>query len=85
MSKKDKLIERFKSKPKDFTFNELATLLDYFGYYLDDKGKTSGSKIKFRNISSYMEINMHKPHNRKVLLEYQIKEIIEVLKEEKLI
>ena len=29
MGKKDKLIERLKSKPKDFTFAETASLLEY--------------------------------------------------------
>lgn len=41
MSKQEKLIERFKTRPKDFTFEELITLLGYYGYYLDNKGKTS--------------------------------------------
>ena len=32
MGKKEKLIERLKSKPKDFTFEELETLLGYLYY-----------------------------------------------------
>lgn len=42
MSKKDKLIERLKSKPKDFTYDELKVLLNYLGFYENSKGKTSG-------------------------------------------
>lgn len=30
MSQKEKLIRRLKSKPKDFTFNEISALLGYF-------------------------------------------------------
>ncbi len=32
MGSKEKLIERFKKLPKDFTFEESVSLLGYFGY-----------------------------------------------------
>ncbi len=32
MGTKEKLIVRFKALPSDFTFEELETLLKYFGY-----------------------------------------------------
>ncbi len=31
MSKKDKLVEKLLKKPKDFTFDEMKSLLSYFG------------------------------------------------------
>lgn len=34
MSKKDKLIDRLLKIPKDFTFDEMESLLSYFGYQL---------------------------------------------------
>ena len=85
MSKKEKLLERFKSKPKDLTFDELETLLGYFGYYLDDNGKTSGSRVRFIKDGIDTPILMHKPHNRKTLLPYQINDILKELKNEDLI
>ena len=85
MSKKYKLFERFKSKPKDFTFYELATLLGYFGYYLDDKGKTSGSRVQFIKDGIDIPIFIHKPHSTKTLLPYQINDILKELKKEGLI
>ena len=33
MSKKEKLLEKLKSKPKDFTYEELKTLLNYVNHY----------------------------------------------------
>ena len=39
MSKKDKLYLRLKSKPKDFTFQEIRTLLHAYGYEEFSKGK----------------------------------------------
>ena len=84
MGKKDKLIERLRSKPKDFTFAETETLLEYLGYVRTDKGKTSGSRIAFKN-PQHKTIMLHKPHPRKELLEYQIKELLKTLGEEGLL
>lgn len=39
MGKKDKLIKRLKSRPKDFTFDEAETLLKYFDFAYSNKGK----------------------------------------------
>lgn len=38
MGSKEKLIERFKKLPKDFTFEETLSLLGYFGYTKHNKG-----------------------------------------------
>lgn len=83
MGKLEKMIERLKSNPKDFTFEEMQTLLLALGFELSNKGKTSGSRIKF--FKDGMFIILHKPHPRKELLSYQIKQIIETLSEEGLI
>ncbi len=76
MSKKDKLIERFKSKPKDFRYSELRTLLSSFGYVESNKGGTSGSSVSFYNENYQSLITLHKPHNPDILKPYQIKPII---------
>lgn len=60
MGTKEKLIERFKSQPKDFNWDELVRLFSIFGYKIDNKGKTSGSRVIFaKGESSY---TAHKPH-----------------------
>lgn len=43
MGQKEKLIARLLSQPKDFTFSDMETLLGYFEYKRNDKGRTSGS------------------------------------------
>ena len=83
MGKKEKLIARLKSNPKDFTFDEMQTLLIYFGFEMSNKGKTSGSRVKF--IKGNVPIILHKPHPRNYLLEYQVKQITEILEKENLI
>ena len=62
MSTKEKLIERFKTQPKDFTFSELENLLSVFGFDLKNKGKTSGSRVRFQNFELKIIIDIHKPH-----------------------
>ena len=84
MSQKDKLIKRLKSKPKDFTFEEAETLLNYLSYKRYDKGRTSGSRVMFSS-DEHAPILLHKPHPRKELLSYQIKQLLEVLEQEDLI
>lgn len=83
MGKLEKMIERLKSNPKDFTFEEMQTLLLALGFEMSNKGKTSGSRVKFFKDSVF--IILHKPHPRKELLSYQVKQIIETLSEEGLI
>ena len=42
MGTKEKLVERFRKLPKDFTYEETLKLLSIFGYYEHNKGATSG-------------------------------------------
>ena len=84
MGQKEKLIKKLKSRPKDFTFDEAEALLRYFTYSRSNKGRTSGSRVMFVS-DEYAPILLHKPHPRKELLDYQIKQLIEVLEQEGLI
>lgn len=85
MGQKEKLIAKLKSNLKTFTFDEAETLLGYFGYYRNNKGKTSGSRVMFKNSLTGTKILLHKPHPRKELLDYQIKQLIEQLEKEELL
>lgn len=84
MGQKEKLIQRLKAKPKDFTFDEAETLLGYLSYVRSNKGKTSGSRVMFIS-EEHEAILLHKPHPQKELKAYQIKQLIEVLEQEGLI
>ena len=81
MSKKEKIIERLRSKPKDFTYDEEKRLLNNFGFIEDNKGKTSGSRVVFKNKFNNKEVEIHKPHPNNILKPYQIKIIIKKLEE----
>jgi len=83
MGKKENLLAKLQSMPKDFTFEEAQTLLELLGFELSNKGRTSGSRVKFTK--GNVPIYLHKPHPRKELLEYQLKDIIKTLKQEGLL
>jgi len=80
MSKTQKLLKRFLSKPKNFTYNELKRLLDSLGYKEAKTGKTSGSRVAFINYETKHIIRLHKPHPRPGLKKYQLDYIEEELK-----
>ena len=84
MGQMDKLIEKLKSRPKDFTFDDAARLLGFLTYSMSNKGKTSGSRVMFTS-ERYPPILLHKPHPRNELLDYQIRQLIETLEQEGLI
>lgn len=84
MGQKEKLIARLTAKPKDFTFEDAETLLGYFNYYRSNKGKTSGSRVMFVSDEN-APILLHKPHPRKELLAYQVKQLLEKLEQEGLL
>lgn len=84
MGQKEKLISKLKSNPKDFTFDEAETLLGYFTYGRSNKGRTSGSRVMFVS-PQHPPILLHKPHPRKELLAYQVKQLVGTLEQEGLI
>lgn len=85
MAKVDKLKERLLSKPSDFTWDELVTLLGHFGYREINTGKTGGSRRKFAEATSKHIISLHKPHPGKILKSYQVNQVVAVLKEQGLL
>ena len=80
MAKKNKLVEKLLSKPADFTWEELIKVLSHFGYKELKKGKTGGSRRKFADETNHI-ISLHKPHPSNILKHYQVKDVVDALKE----
>jgi len=80
MGKSEKLLKRFLSKPKDFTYDELRRLLKSFGYEEAKTGKTSGSGVAFINQKTRHIIRLHKPHPKPELKHYQLNDVEEELR-----
>lgn len=77
MGTKEKLIERFKKQPTDFTWDEFVRLFSILGFQLGNKGKTSGSRIIFtKDDKVYIA---HKPHPAKFIKTYVMKQTLEFL------
>ena len=84
MSRLEKEIDRLKSKPKDYTYDEAKSLLNKLGFFENNKGKTSGSRVEFKD-SYGRKVTLHKPHPSNVIKTYQINKIVKDLKEWRLI
>ena len=78
MGTKEKLIERFMRMPKDFCWDELVRIFGIFGYNIDNKGKTSGSRVLF--VKGENTYAVHKPHPGNIVKGYVLKQVYEYLK-----
>ena len=78
MSSKEKLIARFLLLPSDFTFDELERLLKALGYTKSNKGKTSGSRVIFKDKEGH-PIMLHKPHPGNIVKQYALRQVLEEL------
>ena len=79
MNKKEKLIKRFRTLPRDFTFEEVVSLFHGYGFELENKGATSGSRIKFFNAEDQNAYIMHKPHPSNIIKGYIMRDILNFL------
>ena len=67
MSRLNKAKQRLKSIPKDYTYSEAQYLLGQLGFKESNKGKTSGSRVKFSRSYDGEMILLHKPHPSDVM------------------
>lgn len=77
MSKKEKLRERLGFLPKDFTWEELVTLLGHYGFEIISG---SGSRRKFVDGSKRL-LSFHCPHPGNIVKEYVLKDVKNLLDE----
>jgi len=79
MGTKEKLIKRFISQPKDFTFEEMIRLFGIFGFEVDNKGGTSGSRLSLVNKQKDLSYNMHRPYPGNVMKMYVMKQVLQYM------
>lgn len=84
MTRRDMLVARLKGRPKDFTWDELAKLLEGLGYAEAVRGKTGGSRQRFLHATA-PTIEFHKPHPGNIVKIYVIDDVLRVLTEGDLI
>ncbi|MGO9336391.1 MAG: hypothetical protein ACLPY1_02675 [Terracidiphilus sp.] len=79
MSKLQEAIARLLAKPVDYTWDELHSLMTGFGYELRTAG---GSGRKFFDLATKALLFMHEPHPSKVPKAYQVRAVIQFLRNE---
>ena len=79
MSRKEKLLRRFRTLPKDFTWEEMCALLNHLGFK-DISG--SGSRNKFMHEKTMRIISIHKPHPGNVMKQYVMRQVRDQLTED---
>lgn len=82
MPKLEKLIDRLKSKPTDFKWAELQSLMGKLGY---EEVTGNGSRVKFVHPKTGHKLSLHKPHPRPEIKAYLIQYLVEALTEQGLI
>lgn len=73
--------KKLKNFSKNITYSEMESLLEHYGYMKDNKGKTSGSRVRF-TCEGHCDILLHKPHPQKELKGYVVKDLHELFEQE---
>lgn len=73
--------EKFRNMNKNITFSEAVTLLEHYGYDQNNKGKTSGSRVRF-TCKGHCDILLHRPHPTNNLKEYVVKDLRSIFAQE---
>lgn len=84
MGPKEKLLARLQQRPKNFTWNELTSLLKSLGYVERKTGKIGGSRRRFIHPTA-PTITLHKPHPNHIVKMYVINDILALLRREEMI
>lgn len=80
MSKKEKLLEKVKQRPKNLTWDEVKTLMRKCGFEMVN-AKGGGSRRTFVHIISRQKVSLHEPHPQPTLLPYMVDLLIEALEQ----
>lgn len=67
----------------DFTFEEMVKLFSIFGFSLQNKGKSSGSRVLFQRGTD--KFIMHRPHPGNIIVPGAMKSAIDYIQSTKLI
>ena len=78
MTQWEKLLQKLRTKPRDFRYDDVKKLLEGYNFVEVQKGKTSGSRVQFVRLPDGMPFAMHKPHTSgSALKAYQTSELVD--------
>jgi predicted RNA binding protein YcfA (HicA-like mRNA interferase family) len=75
VSKKEKLLDKLRSLPSDFTWDEAVKVMKQHKFQLV---KNTGSRRTFRHENG-VKVSIHEPHPQNTLLKYAMENLIEAL------
>ncbi len=78
MSSRKKLVKRFKTRPRDFTWDEFGRMMASLGY---EVMAVKGSGRRFFKKGKRRILFLHEPHPRKELRSYQVRLALDILEE----
>lgn len=73
--------DKFRCLSRNITFSDALILLEHYGYRMSNKGRTSGSRVRFIS-DGHCDILLHKPHPQKELKRYVVKELKQIFEQE---
>lgn len=79
MGRKEKLKAKLDTLPKNFTWDELVTLMSQYGFRLLNAKRGSGRR--FYNEKIERIVLFHEPHPEKTLKRYVLEEVKQLLDE----
>lgn len=62
MTQVEKLLAMLMEMPRTFRFRDFTRIMEHLGYELDQKGSTSGSRVRFYRARDGRMLIMHAPH-----------------------
>ena len=62
MTQVEKLVERLMGSPSAFSMRDLVRVMGMYGFELDEKGRTSGSRVRFYRERDGRVLLLHRPH-----------------------
>ena len=81
MGKFEKAKERLLSIPKDYTYDEARYLLNHLGFKEFNKGKTSGSRVRFYRARDNRVLLLHKPHPGKIMCVSSVSDLADFVRD----
>lgn len=81
MTRSDKLIAQLLSCPSTYRFADFLKVMASYGFEMDSKGKTSGSRVRFYRPSDGRMFVMHAPHPSDELTAGTIRNIVRFLQD----
>jgi hypothetical protein len=79
MTKADKSLEKIKSNSKNYTYQDAKQLLGMLGFTEYNRGRTSGSRVKFYRERNQKIFMLHKPHPGNEMSPGAVRDLIKFL------